>query len=61
MVVLDRCDNNEEMTSSHPIGTFTVSQSNESRFFRLRQTGKNANGTDQVVLSAFELFGQLNE
>jgi hypothetical protein len=59
--VLDRRENNDEMTSSHPIGIFTVSQSDESRFIRLRQLGKNAGGNDHLTLYAFELFGQLIE
>jgi hypothetical protein len=59
--VLNRRENNDEMTSAHPIGTFTVSQSNESRFIRLRQIGKNAAGNDYLILYAFELFGQLIE
>jgi hypothetical protein len=58
---LDCHQNNNEMTSTHPIGTFTVSQSNESRFIRLRQIGKNASGNDYLILDAFELFGQLIE
>jgi hypothetical protein len=49
------------MTSAHPIGIFTVSQSDKSRFIRLRQTGKNARGDDYLILYAFELFGQLIE
>jgi hypothetical protein len=59
--VLDRRENNDQMTSAHPIGTFIVSQSNESRFIRLRQIGKNTQGNDYLVLYAFELFGQLIE
>jgi hypothetical protein len=46
------------MTSAHLIGIFTVSQSDESRFIRLRQIGKNAMGDDCLILHAFELFGQ---
>jgi hypothetical protein len=59
--ILDRRENNDEMTSAHPIGTFTVSHSDESRFLQLRQIGKNAAGNDCLVLYAFELFGQLIE
>jgi hypothetical protein len=55
--ILDRRENNDEMTSAHSIGIFTVSQSNESRFIRLRQIGKNAQGDDLLVLYACELFG----
>jgi hypothetical protein len=49
------------MTSAHSIGIFTVSQSDESRFLRLRQIGKNAQGNDLLIPHAFELFGQLTE
>jgi hypothetical protein len=59
--VLDRCVNNDEMTSAHPIGIFTVSQSNESRFLRLRQIGNNARGDDYLILYALEFFGKLIE
>jgi hypothetical protein len=59
--VLDRRDKNDEMTSARPIETFTVSQSNETRFIRLRQIAKSAYGQNWLILYAFELYGQLLE
>jgi hypothetical protein len=58
--VLDQQTNNAT-TSNHPIGTFPVSRSVECRFVRLRQTGKAANETDDLVLLAVELFGSLQQ
>jgi hypothetical protein len=59
--ILDEQKNNSTTNSSHPIGTFSVSRSAECRFIRLRQTGKNARGSDHLILFAFEIFGQLIE
>jgi hypothetical protein len=59
--VLDRRENNDEVSSTHPIGTFTISQSNESRFLRFHQIGTNDDGSDWLILYPFELFGQLIE
>jgi hypothetical protein len=60
-LILDRHENNDEMTSAHPIGIFTVSQSYKSRVIRLHQIGQNAEGNDYLILYAYELFGQLIE
>jgi hypothetical protein len=51
------------MNSDHPIGTFTIPvyQNVDYRFIRLRQTGRVANGTDELVIIGFELFGYLIE
>jgi hypothetical protein len=59
--VLDEQKNNSTTNSSHPIGTFSVLRSSECRFIRVRQTGKNAQGNDYLILFAFEIFGQLIE
>jgi hypothetical protein len=58
---LDRRDNEQTAGADHPIGTFPVSASGEYRFIRLRQTGKNANGSDYLILFALEIFGELLE
>jgi hypothetical protein len=62
-IELDRRDDNTEMDSNHPIGTFPVARSNivEYQSIRLRQTGKNANMNYHLTLYAFELFGYLTE
>jgi len=38
---------------------FSVVWRAEVRFVRLRQTGKNAEGTDRMTINAIELFGTL--
>jgi hypothetical protein len=39
--------------------TFAVSAQSRVRLLRLRQTGKNAYGTHELCLSAFEIFGEV--
>jgi hypothetical protein len=56
---LDRHANDTTTNQSHPIGTFSTSNSAAYRYVRLRQTAKNANGNDYLVLYAFEIFGRL--
>jgi hypothetical protein len=58
-ITLDEQKNNSTTNSAHPIGTFAVSHSEECRFVRLRQTGKNAAGKDHLTIFAFEIFGGL--
>jgi hypothetical protein len=58
---LDEQKENSTTHSGHPIGTFSVVESAEYRFIRLRQTGKSAHGNDVLELYAFEIFGQLFE
>jgi hypothetical protein len=60
-VVLDSQTTNLELNLIRLIDTFSVSHTVECRFVRLRQTGTNAGGSYYVVLSAFELFGELIE
>jgi hypothetical protein len=62
-VELDRRDGNTDMNADHPIGTFSVSVTDDVdyQFIRLRQTGKNSRGNDCLVLYAFEIFGRLIE
>jgi hypothetical protein len=56
---LDRREANTEIHSDHLIGSFSISISNDTpyRFIRLRQTGKNAERNDYLVVYGFELFG----
>jgi hypothetical protein len=58
---LDDQANNATMTPTHQIGTFSIPHSFQCRFIRLRQTGKTADGSDHLVLFAFEIFGLLRE
>jgi hypothetical protein len=50
-------EENTEAHPDHPIATFSVPSSDFYRFIRLRQTGKNANGTHYLILHGFEVFG----
>jgi hypothetical protein len=59
--VLDEQTGNDRTNSSHPIGTFAVSRSSPCQWIRLRQTGKNVQGSDHLILFAVELFGELIE
>jgi hypothetical protein len=48
-------------THNHSPDAFPVSQSAESRFIRLTQTGASRSGTDCLSIHAFEMFGVLLE
>jgi hypothetical protein len=57
---LDRQENNQgETSSTRRIGTFSMKSSDNYQFIRIRQTAKNQNGNDVLMLYGFELFGQL--
>jgi hypothetical protein len=58
---IDRHTNDATTNTQHPIGTFNISKSILYRYIRLRQTGKNAHGTDHLIIYAFEIFGRLIE
>jgi hypothetical protein len=58
---LDRHEDDTTTNDQHRIGTFRVSDSQECRFIRIQQTGKNSGGQDYLVLYAFEIFGRLIE
>jgi hypothetical protein len=58
---LDRRSNNSDLNTGDVIRTFTISTSAICRFIRLRQTGKNHKGTDDLLFCAFEVFGTLRE
>jgi hypothetical protein len=58
---IDRREDNYDLNGSHLIKTFQVRTSLVCRFVRMRQIGKNHCGFDIMILSAFELFGTLQE
>jgi hypothetical protein len=58
---IDRHGNDTTTNDQHPIGTFEVKSSVAYQYIRLRQTGKNAGGSDHLILFAFEIFGRLIE
>jgi hypothetical protein len=59
--VVDDRRGNTEADCSHPIVTFAVDAEKKFRFIRLRQTGKNMQNDDYLVLYGFEVFGFLFE
>jgi hypothetical protein len=60
-IPLDERTNNTETDSSHSIASFAISRSVECRFIRLRQTGVNQQGSHNLILFGFEVFGQFIE
>jgi hypothetical protein len=56
---LDRRDDDGSLNGNDFVGSFAVRSVAESRFIRLRSTGKSWNGSDHLLLRAFELFGGL--
>jgi hypothetical protein len=58
---LAREPNNHDLNGSLVIHSFSISKSIESRFVRLRQTGKNHANNDVLILYHFDLFGTLSD
>jgi hypothetical protein len=55
---IDRRENNSNLNlNATAVKTFAVARSGSFRRIRLRQTGPNHYGDNQLLLSAFELFG----
>jgi hypothetical protein len=62
-VKLDDRQNDTSLNSTGAISTFSISEGFQEEFrqIRLRQTGKNSYGNDQIVVNAIEFFGVLKE
>jgi hypothetical protein len=58
---IDRRPNNSDLNGWHVVASFPVSNSGKCRFIRLTQIGKNHSGFDDLVFSAFDIFGTLVE
>jgi hypothetical protein len=54
---LDCQTNRSELQGINKSATFSTSVTKFLRMIRLRQTGKNSNGYDHLIVSAFEVFG----
>jgi hypothetical protein len=54
---IDRRENNSDLSKAWDMKTFTVSRSGSFERIRLCQTGPNHWSINQLVLSAFEVFG----
>jgi hypothetical protein len=63
LVKIDDRTNDTSLSSQGAISSFSISESvqTEFRMIRLRQTGKNSSGYDQLVVNAVEFFGVLKE
>ena len=60
-VVVDRRENNSDLMDSFKIHNFSISSEPRDafRYVRLRQTGRNHAGNDNLCISKLELFGKL--
>jgi hypothetical protein len=58
---VDKREDNYDLNGSNITKSFQLRRGENCRFVRLRQTGKNHCGFDIMMLSAFELFGTLEE
>jgi hypothetical protein len=58
-IELDQKRDHVTMDMKHSVGTFAVACAADSRFVRLRQTGKNAAGNNYIAIAKLELFGIL--
>ena len=61
-VVVDARQNNEDLNARRVTRNFAISAppSEAFRFVRLRQTGRNHDGDDTLVITTLELFGALS-
>jgi hypothetical protein len=62
-VKIDDRQNDTSLNSQGAISTFSISESFQEEFqqIRLRQTGKNSNSNDHLIVNAIEFFGVLKE
>jgi hypothetical protein len=58
---VDRKEDNEQLNGTWLTGTFALADSGECRFIRLVNIGRNHCESDQVGMSAWEIFGRLAE
>jgi hypothetical protein len=60
-IELDRRVNDAHLQDCDRSTAFAIAEPIEVRMVRLRQTGVNHEGTNSMVVNAFELFGELRE
>jgi hypothetical protein len=58
-IELDRHENDRQLSGPCQTVTFSVSQSSEIRFFRIRQIGLNRSGSNYLSFSRLEIFGKI--
>jgi hypothetical protein len=60
-ILIDEVKNSQELIESFRVHTFEIAKSSRFyRWIRLRQTGKNSSGNDQLAMCSIELFGQIH-
>jgi E3 ubiquitin-protein ligase HECTD1 len=60
-IEIDRREDDESLREMNRVAEFSVATVERAQFIRLRQTGKNWHGTQCLTISAFEIFGILEE
>jgi hypothetical protein len=60
-VVLDRREDETSLKEMNQVAEFSVATVGRAQFIRLRQTEKNWHGTQCLAMSAFEIYGILEE
>jgi hypothetical protein len=58
---IDRKQNNDELNRPRSTKVFAVSKAQHARYIRLANIGPNHCGDDQLVIAAWEIFGDLLE
>jgi hypothetical protein len=58
---LDHSTDNATLKGVRDIVAFSISEAKEVRIIRLYQTGVNSNSGHSLLLSGFELFGEILE
>jgi hypothetical protein len=60
-VILDGKQDNSELNDKNVTKSWSTTKDMKSRYIRLRLTGKNHSGNDELWLSSFEIFGTIAE
>jgi hypothetical protein len=60
-IELDRRDNINDLLRANGEVTFPIAHSDWFRWIRVRQTGKTSANDDYLIVSAFDIFGLMND
>jgi hypothetical protein len=60
-VVIDEHEKDETMNTQYTSYCFPIKEPRRCRFLRLKQTGPSGQGLEQLIFSAWEIFGTLLE
>jgi hypothetical protein len=58
-IEIDRQNDHSDLNSQFAVATFSVGRSESVRLLRLRQTGRDHSGNNQLYFTAFEIFGSV--